>query len=159
MAAARALGLLFFLAVVDIAPASKVTPVQKVLEMMRELVEKADAAKKDEEVKFSAFSQWCTDTQRIKKNEIDEANEKIEMLKAEIEKAEAEIRDLTDRINELDEDVGRWTKDKQSATEVREKEAEDYVATLQDYTESLTALDGAIAVLKEQGYNRAQAEA
>merc|ERR1719248_171040 len=135
---------------------SKVTPVQKVLQLMDELLAKAEKEKKAEEVRFSAFSQWCDDQTRIKNNEIADANEKIEMLKAEIEKARVEIEKLTERIDELDEDVGRWKKDGKSATEVRDKEAEDYKLTLTDYEESLAALDGAILVLKKQAYHTPQ---
>jgi len=124
---------------------------------MQEMVVKAEAEKKEEAVKFSAFSQWCDDQTRIKTNEINKANEKIEMLKAEIAKAAAHIRALTDRINELDEDVSRWQKDQKSATDVRDKEAADFRATVQDYGESIDALGRAIAILKQQAYDRAQA--
>merc|ERR1740138_1982481 len=65
---------------------------------------------------------------------------------------------LTARINELEEDVGRWKKDMGSASDVNAKESADYQALAADYTESLTALDGAIITLKKQAYNRPQAE-
>merc|ERR1719408_783267 len=137
----------------------EVTPVQKVLVMLQDLLTKADAEKKEEEVKFAAFTQWCENMNRMKTDEITEGGEKINMLKAEIEKAESTIRQLTERVQELDEDVGRWGKDKGSATEVREKEASDYQATVQDYSESLAALDQAIQVLKKQAFDRQQEEA
>merc|ERR1719149_270387 len=88
--------------------AEKVTPVQKVLELMNGLLEKGKAEKNDEEVKFSAYSQWCDNQDRIKKKEIADANEKIEKLNAEIQKATADIDELTARIQELDTDIGRW---------------------------------------------------
>merc|ERR1740138_181633 len=66
---------------------------------------------------------------------------------------------LTARINELEEDVGRWKKDMGSASDVNAKESADYQALAADYSESLTALDGAIITLKKQAYNRPQAEA
>jgi len=34
------------------------------------MIEKGVAAKQEEEVKFSAFNQWCTNQQRIKNDEI-----------------------------------------------------------------------------------------
>merc|ERR1719217_303610 len=137
---------------------SSVTPIEKVLTMMGEMVVKAEAEKKEEAVKFSAFSQWCTDQTRIKTDEINRANMKIEELEATIAKAAAHIRALTDRINELEEDVGRWTKDSKSAADVRDKEAADFRATVQAYSESLDALDRAITVLKAQAADRPQAE-
>jgi len=141
------------------AMASAVTPIQKVLELMDGMLEKGIAEKKAEAVKFSAFNQWCGDQTRIKTNEIAAGDAKIEELKATIEKKASDIRQLTDRIDELDEDVGRWNKDSKSATDVREKEAVDFKATVLDYTESIDALTGAIAVLKKQASPTVQAEA
>jgi len=140
------------------APSSAATPISKVLEMLHEMSVKGEAEKKEEAVKFSAFSQWCDDQTRIKHNEIEAGNQKIELLKAEIAKAAAHIRALTDRIDELEEDVGRWAKDTKSTTTISEAEQKDFVATRQDYAESLEALDKAIAVLKRQDFDRKQAE-
>merc|ERR1719181_1529424 len=140
------------------ADEQKVTPVQKVLELMNGMVEKGKKEKNDEEVKFSAYSQWCDNQDRIKKKEIADGNEKIEKLNAEIAKATADIDELTARIQELDEDIGRWKKDQGSATTIREKEKADFTATLQDYGESIDALERAINVLKKQSADRPQAE-
>merc|ERR1719235_422439 len=138
--------------------AEQVTPVQKVLELMKGMLQKGIAEKKDEEVKFSAYSQWCDNQDRIKKKEIAEANEKIEKLNAEIAKATADIEELAARIMELDEDIARWKKDQGSATTIREKEKADFTATLQDYSESIDALERAINVLKKQSADKPQAE-
>merc|ERR1719231_1668958 len=136
--------------------AEQVTPVQKVLELMKGMLQKGIAEKKDEEVKFSAYSQWCDNQDRIKKKEIAEADAKIEKLNAEIAKATADIEELTARILELDEDIGRWKKDKTSATTIREQEEADFKATLLDYSESLDALERALTVLKKQDVDRPQ---
>merc|ERR1719272_316314 len=151
---------LCFLLVLLAAPcaADKVTPVQKVLELMNGLLEKGKAEKNDEAVKFSAYSQWCDNQDRIKKKEIAEADEKIEKLNAEIQKATADIDELTARIQELDTDNGRWKKDQTSATGIREKEKADFTATLQDYSESIDALERAINVIKKQSADKPQAE-
>jgi hypothetical protein len=135
-----------------------VTPIQKVLQMMQEMHDKGVAAKQDEEVKFSAFDQWCKNTLRTKQDEIDAGQTKIEELTAQIEKNAVEIRELTDRIQELDEDIDRWTKDEEAASAVREQEAVDFKATVTDYTESIDALGGAIGVLNKQTHDTAQAE-
>merc|ERR1719262_2186204 len=112
----------------------------------------------DEATKFSAFSQWCTDTERTRSNEIAAAEALMEEQNAAILEYKAHIKELTDRIQELEEDAGRWKKDTKSITEVREMEKSDYDTTLQDYTESLDALSGAIAVLKKRSANVAQPE-
>merc|ERR1719359_951475 len=108
---------------------------------MKGMLEKGIKEKKDEEVRFSAYSQWCDNQDRIKKKEIADADAKIEKLNAEIAKATADIEELTARILELDEDISRWKKDMTAATTIREKEKTDYEATLQDYSESIDALE------------------
>merc|ERR1719271_341160 len=138
------------------AAASEVTPIQKVLTLMNEMKAKATKEKNDEEVRFSAFSQWCENTKKSKTDEINAGNEKIESLEAKIEKARVLIEKLTDRILELEEDVGRWKKDQKSATTVRDAERADFTATVQDYTESIDAVAGAINVLKKQSHDRKQ---
>jgi len=135
-----------------------VTPIQKVLQLMSDMIAKGTKEKQDEEVKFASFKEWCGNTKRIKAEEIEAGNAKMDELKASIDKSSVKIRKLTERIQELDEDVGRWESDQKSATDVRTKEEADYTATLTDYSESLDALDGAIEVLKKQAYSRNQAE-
>merc|ERR1719262_69516 len=147
------------LALVMPTVAVKVTPIQKVLQLMDDMLVKAQREKKDEAVRFSAFNQWCGDQTRIKNNAIEKANAEIEELKAQIQKAESDIEQLAAQIAELEEDIGRWTKDIQAATEVREKEKVDFQATHKDYSESLDALERAINVLRQQNYDRPQAAA
>merc|ERR1719159_806755 len=127
--------------------------------LMEEMKAKGIAAKNEEEVKFSAFTQWCTNTKASKTAEIKAGEEKMAMLEAEIEKAKVLIEKLTDRILELEEDVGRWKKDQASATAVRDKEKVDFTATVTDYSESIDAVSGALTVLKKQMFDRKQAAA
>jgi hypothetical protein len=145
------------LLVLGMAAATEVTPIQKVLTLMEEMKAKGIKEKQDEETRFSAFSQWCTNTKASKTDEIDAGNMKMESLKAGIEKARVLIEKLTDRILELEEDVGRWKKDQTSASTVREAERADFTATVTDYTESIDAVDGAINVLRKQTQDKAQA--
>jgi len=135
-----------------------VTPIQKVLQLMNDMIAKGTKEKQDEEVRFVSFKEWCGNTGQTKADEIAASNEKIDELKAHIDKAAVKIKKLTERILELEEDVGRWGTDQKSATDVRSKEEADYTATLNDYSESLDALEGAIGVLKKQAYARNQAE-
>jgi len=139
-------------------PEAPVTPISKVLAMMSGLHAKGVTAMNDEATKFSAFSQWCSDTERTRSNEIAAAEALMEEQNAAILEYNAHIKELTDRIQELEEDVGRWKKDTKSVTDVREMERSDYDTTMQDYTESLDALSEAIAVLKKRSANVAQPE-
>merc|ERR1719221_1506821 len=142
---------------VSIASDAKVTPVQKVIQLMQGMLEKGKKDKHDEQVQFAAYKQFCDDTSVEKKRAIEEANERIEVLKADIQKYTADAALLTKEIAELDEDIAIWKGDIKAATKVREIEKADYDATHKDYSESIDALQRAIAVLKKQAYDRKQA--
>merc|ERR1719432_363233 len=135
---------------------SKVTPVQKVIQLMEGMLEKGKKEKHDEQVQFAAYKQFCDDTSVEKKRAIEEANEQIEVLKADIQKYTADAAQLTKEIAELDEDISIWKGDIKAATSVREIEKADYDALHKDYSESVDALQRAIAVLKKQAYDRPQ---
>merc|ERR1719475_31869 len=114
------------------------------------MLEKGKKEKHDEQVQFAAYKQFCDDTTTEKKRAIEEANERIEVLKADIQKYTADAAQLTKDIAELDEDVSIWNGDIKAATNVRNIEKADYDKTHQDYSESVDALERAIAVLKKQ---------
>ena len=70
-------------------------------------------------------------------------------MKADIQKYTADAAKLTKEIAELDEDITIWEGDIKAATNVREIEKGDYDAMHKDYSESVDALQRAIAVLKK----------
>merc|ERR1719502_2181111 len=100
-----------------------------------------------------------SNTTTEKKRAIAEANEQIETLKADIQKYAADAAKLTKEIAELDEDISIWEGDIKAATNVRKIEKSDYDALHKDYSESVDALQRAIAVLKKQSHDRKQASA
>merc|ERR1719379_186412 len=77
---------------------SAVTPVQKVIQLMNGMMAKGKAEKQAEQVQYAAYKQWCDDTVRQKTAAIAEANEMIEVLKADIEKYTAEAEKLSKQI-------------------------------------------------------------
>jgi len=133
-----------------------VTPVQKVVALMQGMLAKGQKEKHDEQVQFASYKQFCDDTSVEKKRSIDEANEKIDTLKADIGKYTANAKKLTKEIAGLDEDVAIWNGDVKAATKVRAIERDDYNKLHKDYSESIDALERAIAVLKKQSHDRKQ---
>merc|ERR1719240_1804794 len=125
---------------------------------MTGMLEKGKKEKHEEQVQYAAYKQFCDDTTVEKTRAIDEANQMIEVLKADIQKYTATAELLTKEIAEHDEDISVWNGDIKAATKVREIEKADYDETHKDYTESIDALERAIAVLKKQAYDRPQAE-
>merc|ERR1719421_807955 len=135
---------------------AKVTPVQKVIELLTGMLEKGKAEKHEEEIQFAAYKQWCDDTTVEKRTAIADAQDKIEHLKADIQKFAADAEQLAMEITQHNEDIAIWTGDIKSATRVRVIEKADYVATHKDYSESVEAIQMAIAVLKKQAHDRKQ---
>merc|ERR1719261_1807786 len=140
-----------------VADGAAVTPVQKGIEMMNGMLEQGKKEKNEEQVQFAAYKQFCDDTSVEKKRSIAEAEETIEVLKADIEKYTADAAALTEKIAKLDDDISVWEGDVKAATKVREIEKADYDTTHKDYSESIDALERAIGVLKKQDHDRKQA--
>merc|ERR1719446_765816 len=134
-----------------------VTPVQKVIQLLQGMLEKGKKERHEEQLQFAAYKQFCDDAKTETERAIAEANERIEMLKADIQKYTADAAQLAKEIAEHEEDIAVWTGDIKAATKVRDIEKADYDATHKDYSESIDALRRAIAVLKEQAYDRKQA--
>merc|ERR1719375_2097766 len=134
---------------VGLGGAAKVTPVQKVIELLNNMVEKGTKEKQDEQVQFASFKTFCDNTVGQKQAAIAEATEMIEVLTADIEKYEAEAAELGKAISAHDADISTWEGDVKAAEKVREIEHVDYVATHKDYTSSINALEGALDVIKK----------
>jgi chromosome segregation ATPase len=147
------------LAVLAEANAATVTPVQKVVQLLNGMVEKGKKDKHEEQVQFASYKQFCDDTTVEKTRDIKEANEMIEVLKADIEKYESDAAKLGREITVHDADITTWQGDSKAATKVRQIENEDYVTTHKDYTESLDALAEGIATIKKEAGDVKQAAA
>merc|ERR1719281_1090384 len=126
-----------------------VTPIEKVIQLLNGMLDKGKAEKQAEQVQFATYKQWCDDTIRQKTAAIKEATEQIEVLKADIQMYAAEAEELQKQIAKAEEDITMWNNDMKSATKVREIEKADFDAAHTDYSESVDALERAIAVLKK----------
>lgn len=142
-----------------IAAASAVTPTQKVVQLLENMVAKGKAEKQAEEVQFATYSQWCTDEKAKTSKNIDEAAETIELLSAQIGKHKTEAAKLGRQITKDEQDIATYEGDIKASTKVRGIERDDFLATNTDYSESIDALGRAINVLKNQSHDRKQAEA
>jgi len=155
--------LAILLALCVLAPASadtlKVTPVEKVLQMLTGMVAKGEQEKHEEQVQFAAYKQFCDDTSTEKTRAIKEAGEEIEVLKADIQKATVDAAQLAKEIAGHDADIAAWSGNIKAATEVRALEKADFDTLHADYSESIDALERAIAVLKKEAYDRKQSGA
>jgi len=141
------------------AIATEVSPVQKVIKLLTDMVEKGKAEKQAEQVQFASFKGFCDNTLAAKNAAITAATEEIEVLTADIEKSEADAAEAAREVATLDADISTWEGDMKAATKVREIEYTDYVATHKDYSETVSALEMAIATLMKTAGDVKQAAA
>jgi len=144
-------------AAVVMANEVKVTPTEKVVELLSGMADKGKKEKHAEQVQFAAYKQFCDDTSTDKQRAIAEANARMEKLEADIMKFKSDAAKLGREIAAHDKDIATWTGDKNAATKVRDIEAADYATLHKDYSESIDAIGRATEVLKNQDYDRAQA--
>merc|ERR1719359_2650230 len=135
---------------------SKVTPVQKVIQLLQGMLEKGKKEKHEEQVQFAAYKQFCDDVTVEKEKAIKDASTLIDVLKADIQKYAADIELLTTEIAEHEEAIATATGNVKAAEKTRAIERADYETTHKDYSESIDALERAIEVLKKQDYDRPQ---
>uniref|UniRef100_A0A0G4GXD6 Uncharacterized protein n=1 Tax=Chromera velia CCMP2878 TaxID=1169474 RepID=A0A0G4GXD6_9ALVE len=124
------------------------TPLAKVLKMLGSMLSTSKKEIHEEQIAFSAFKQWCEDTSAEKGGLIEKGKLEIEELKAAIEKGEAEAAHLTKEIEELGGMIESWAADMEKTKKVREEEKATFDAALQDYMETIDALERAIDVMK-----------
>merc|ERR1719197_265826 len=83
----------------------------------------------------------------------------IDTLTADIEKYEATAAAAAKEVASLDADISTWEGDTQAAVKVREIEFTDYLATHKDYSETIYALENAIATVMKTSADVKQAAA
>jgi len=124
--------------------------VAKIIQMLNDMSTKAKQEKKDEEVEFAKFKQFCVDGKPSLKKKIAKSEETIETLNAEIDKLGADIKTLGGEIGGLQGDITTFEGDKKESTAQREKDHTAFVEEETDYSESVDALERAIQVLQEK---------
>ena len=141
-----------FAAATPLVRSSKITPVQKVLDMMGGMKAKGEQAMEDEAKLMATYTEWVSDeTTRLGFN-MKTANSDIEKLTAFIEKADNDVAQLGQAIGELDDLIAQKEGEKQAATDLRNSEHAEYVKVSTDLGESVDALGRAITTLEnEQG--------
>mmetsp|Transcript_4444 Transcript_4444/g.8644 ORF Transcript_4444/g.8644 Transcript_4444/m.8644 type:complete len:672 (-) Transcript_4444:91-2106(-) len=145
---AQSYALLLALVAVANGHDAKVTPVQKVVQLMQGMLAKGEKDMKAEQVQFAEYKQFCVDTHKAKVEAIANGAEAIDMTKATIEKTTATAAKLGKQIAALDGDIAVYKGDEVAAKKVRAIEKAAYDALHKDLSESVDACARAIEVLK-----------
>mmetsp|Transcript_157585 Transcript_157585/g.273390 ORF Transcript_157585/g.273390 Transcript_157585/m.273390 type:complete len:675 (-) Transcript_157585:55-2079(-) len=126
----------------------RVTPLQKVIEMLGGMLSKAKAEMADEQVEFSKFSTWCAESNEASTKSIAQSAAAIEQLSADIAKADSDAAVLAEEIEATEATIAKTKAEVAALTAERKKANEIYLATHADFSESIDALTRAIQVMK-----------
>eukprot|EP00451_Oxyrrhis_marina_P039617 CAMPEP_0204391260 /NCGR_PEP_ID=MMETSP0469-20131031/61157_1 /ASSEMBLY_ACC=CAM_ASM_000384 /TAXON_ID=2969 /ORGANISM="Oxyrrhis marina" /LENGTH=646 /DNA_ID=CAMNT_0051385215 /DNA_START=57 /DNA_END=1997 /DNA_ORIENTATION=+ len=127
-----------------------VTPTEKVVQLLEGMTKKAQEEKTADEAAYKKYARFCRNTAQDKGHSIDDANKKMDDLKAEIAMQTADSERLGTEIKDLDQKIAEAEQAMQDATELRTKEKADFEAHNTDLGESIDGLEQALPLLKSK---------
>jgi len=139
---------MFTLAVLCLASASSVSPVQKVIQLLDELKGKVEADLAAEEKAMEEYTAWCDEESNSKEDAITSSKRTIDDLSATMEDAKGTIATLTSTVEDLTSKISASESDLADATKIRSKENKDFLAAEKELVGTVDGLDRAVVVLK-----------
>jgi len=136
-------------AVSGIRGAQKVTPVEKVIELIKKLQGQIEEEAKTEATQYDKYACFCKEQSDDKRYAIEKSNKKIKKLAARIGELDAEIADLNGDIANSAKRVTELEGEIKEAVAVRAKEHAAYLAEAKDMDDAISALEGAIKALQD----------
>jgi len=128
---------------------AKVTPMEKVIQLLKDLGAKVEQEGKEEAAQYDKYACFCKEQASEKLYNIETSEKKIADLKAEIEELESAISELNKQIQDLSKKITKLEKEIKEKTEKREAEHEVYLAKAKDLDEAIKACAYAIETLEK----------
>merc|ERR1740129_1556512 len=100
----------------------KVTPLQKLIQMLNGMAAKGKQEKHTEKVEFTKFHEWCDNVKATRRKSIKEGEAQIEQLTADIIKAESDAKVLSGEIEKLSASIKKQEGEHTVATDLRAAE-------------------------------------
>eukprot|EP00747_Dinoflagellata_sp_TGD_P156878 gnl/TRDRNA2_/TRDRNA2_177696_c3_seq1.p1 gnl/TRDRNA2_/TRDRNA2_177696_c3~~gnl/TRDRNA2_/TRDRNA2_177696_c3_seq1.p1 ORF type:complete len:739 (+),score=229.30 gnl/TRDRNA2_/TRDRNA2_177696_c3_seq1:96-2219(+) len=136
------------IALACVANAEKVTPVEKVIELLKKLSAQTAEEGKKEAKQYDDFSCFCKEQADEKLYNIETSTEKLEKLAAKISDLEGEISKLNSEIADLSTEISSF-EDEIAATQTKESdEHSEYLVERADVTDAISEVHGAVDELK-----------
>jgi len=128
--------------------AATVTPMEKVIKLLKSLDAKVTAEGKKEAAQYDKFACFCKEQADEKLYAIEKSEDKIAQLKATIGELDTAIAALNSDISDLSKRISELESEIDTKTKKREKEHDAYLAKAKDMNEAIDAAAGAIEALK-----------
>jgi len=150
MKTTRALALL---AAASGARAASLSPVTRVVELLKGLSDKIDEEGKEEESLYNKFVCWGKTTVESKTASNAAAEERISSLKQYVSDIESGRIEFTTERVDLEKEIAQLSSDIETATSLREQEKSDFENAEKEMNQGIAALEEAISVLSEATEN------
>jgi len=150
----RTFAVVFLLLVVG---ASAGSPIQKVLEMMNDMMAKCKREKQDEKVRFAAFEQFCSGTSKEKTKGIEQGARDMERSAADSMQAKAEAKTLADEVAAHTDDIGVWDTALDKSHQLRAEQQKVFKKQHAETVDSLSSTQSAMRTLEEGNKPQTQA--
>jgi len=144
---------LLLVAVTPITSASAVTPITKVLQLLKDLGDKVDSQGRKEAIQYEKFSCFCKHQAIAKRAAIAKSVSKLEVLSADLSDLSASMLELSGNVQGLNTKVTRYQgyvdfeAEIQALTNVDGDRAK-YFAKAKDLSEAIASCEEGIAALK-----------
>jgi len=138
------------LALLVVAQADNVDPIQKVLQMLGGLQTKIIGEGNDAQKVYDEFSEFCSDRSRNVGFEIKTGKGETADLAARIENEKATQSSLTAKIEELSGAIATDAADLKAATEIRGKENTAFRGEEKEMVEVISTLERAIGIIEKE---------
>jgi chromosome segregation ATPase len=131
----------------------KVSPVQKVLELLDDLKAKVQGDLAKEEIMMDEYTKWCDAEENTKTDAITSSTRTINDLGATIEESTGSISTLAAEIDELAGKISTSEADLAAATKIRTEERSAFEANEKELLDTSDSLERALVVIKRgQGF-------
>jgi len=137
------------LCLVVAAEGVKVTPMQKVISLLKDLSAKVAAEGQKDAAQYDKYACFCKEQADEKLYSIEKSDAKIADLKAEIKELETAIAQLNSDIGDLSKQISSLEGEIKRKTEKREKDHAAYQVRATDMNEAIGACGAAIAALRD----------
>jgi len=129
--------------------ASSNHPVENVINLLKNLKAKVTQEGMDEEVMYTKFEYWCSNSLKTLNAKVAEEKEGIEELKNVAASHKMSISLLEEQLKELDDELAQMQTRAGDAEKMRKEQNELYVKSSDDLKSTIKAIEEAIAELEK----------
>merc|ERR1719215_1597075 len=137
---------------------AQLSPISRVVELMKGLAETAEKEGKKEEDLYETYVCWAKTVIDTKTGTNAEATTRIDELNAYIADLDAGRIELTTERVDLEKEIKNLNQDLESMKANRNQENEDFLAAKDEMEKTIKALDGAIKVMAEATSDHTEGE-